>query len=128
MPGHEFFERLLPRTPSSGNATSARRGSTMRFKYETPSLFRKAAIGFKAPHRWRTGTRPWETVIRKLALAMDKRIPVPSQDAAFDYVAGAIARKRLGYPFDWRRISAWTREDWDGWLVTTEPSGPEPTA
>jgi hypothetical protein len=116
----------------------------MRFKYETPSLFRKAAIGFKAPHRWRTGTRPWvfdnlsgvrfqltqdeETVIRKLAMAMDKRTPAPSQDAAFDYVAGAIARKRLGYPFDWRRISAWTREDWDGWLVTTEPSRPQSTA
>ena len=105
----------------------------MRFKYETPSLFRKAAIGFKAPHRWRTGMRPWvfdnlsgirfqltqdeETVIRKLALAMDKRTPAPSQDAAFDYVAGAIARKRLGYPFDWRRISAWTREDWDLSLI-----------
>ena len=80
----------------------------MRFKYETPSLFRKAAIGFTAPHRWRTGMRPWvfdnlsgirfqltqdeETVIRKLALAMDKRTPAPSQDAAFDYVAGARSR------------------------------------
>ena len=44
-------------------------------------------------------TQDEETVIRKLALAMDKRTPAPSQDAAFDYVAGAIARKRLGYPF-----------------------------
>ena len=61
----------------------------MRFKYEAPSLLRKAAISLKAPHRWLSGTRPWvfdnlsgvrfqltqdeETVIRKLAAAMAKR-------------------------------------------------------
>ncbi len=107
----------------------------MRFKYEAPSFFRKAAIGFKAPHRWRSGTRPWvfdnlsgvrfqltqdeETVIRKLATAMAKRPPGPNLDAAFDYVAGVIARKRLGYTFDWRRLSAWTAADWESWLSAT---------
>ncbi len=69
-----------------------------------------------------------ETVIRKLAASMGKRPPGPSLDTAFDYVAGAIARKRLGYPFDWRRISTWTSAGWDSWLVTAEPNGPEPTA
>ena len=116
----------------------------MRFKYESPSILRKAAIGFSAPHRWRSGMRPWvfdnlsgirfqlsqdeETVIRKLAASTDKRPPGPGLDAAFDYVAGAIARKRLGYAFDWRRMSTWTSDDWDSWLVTTEPNGPEPIA
>jgi len=115
----------------------------MRFKYEAPSILRKAAIGFSAPHRWRSGVRPWvfdnlsgirfqlsqdeETVIRKLALAMEKWPPSAKLDVAFDYVAGAIARKRLGYPFDWRRISTWTPDDWKSWLSTTEPSGCEPS-
>lgn len=116
----------------------------MRFKYEAPSLLRKAAIGLKAPHRWRSGTRPWvfdnlsgirfqltqdeETVIRKLAAAMAKRPPGPGLDAAFDYVAGVIARKRLGYAFDWRRVSAWTAADWEGWLSATESKVPGPRA
>jgi hypothetical protein len=114
----------------------------MRFKYEAPSFLHKAAISFKAPHRWRSGTRPWvfdnlsgirfqlsqdeETVIRKLAAAMAKRQPGASLDAAFDYVASVIARKRLGYTFDWRRLSAWTAADWDTWLSATEIKAAEP--
>jgi hypothetical protein len=116
----------------------------MRFKYEAPNILRKAAIGFKAPHRWRSGVRPWvfdnlsgirfqlsqdeETVVRNLAAAMEKRAPGPKLDTAFDYVAGAIARKRLGYPFDWRRISAWTGEDWDGWLKSANAEASDPLA
>ena len=42
-------------------------------------------------------------------------------EAAFDYVAGVIARKRLGYTFDWRRLSAWTTADWEGWLCADGP-------
>lgn len=116
----------------------------MRFKYETPSLLRKAAISLKAPHRWRSGTRPWvfdnlsgirfqltqdeETVIRKLAAATAKRQQGPGLDAAFDYVAGVIARKRLGYTFDWRRLSAWTIADWESWLRADETKASEPRA
>lgn len=116
----------------------------MRFKYEAPSLLRKAAIGFRTPHRWRVGARPWvfdnlsgmrfqltqdeETVIRNLAKAVERRRTVSSLDAAFDHVAGAIARKRLGYPFDWRRIAAWSCEDWEGWLDATGRDGSQTAA
>ena len=52
----------------------------------------------------------------------------PGLDAAFDYVAGVIARKRLGYTFDWRRLSAWTTADWNGWLGATETKASDPGA
>ena len=108
----------------------------MRFKYEAPSFLRKAAIGIAAPHRWRTNVRPWifdshsgirlqltqeeEAVIQLLAGCMAKRAPGPSLDAAFDYVADAIVRRRLGYGFDWRSLAKWTAEDWDGWISAAE--------
>ena len=108
----------------------------MRFKYEAPGLLRKAAISIAAPHRWRSNVRPWifdshsgirfqltegeEAVIECLAGCIAKRGASPSSDAAFDYVADAIVRRRLGYGFDWRSLANWTAEDWDGWINAAE--------
>ena len=85
----------------------------MRFKYETPGFLRRAAIGISAPHRWRTNVRPWifdshsgirfqltegeEAVIKCLAGCVARRGPSASTDSAFDYLADAIVRRRLGY-------------------------------
>jgi hypothetical protein len=108
----------------------------MRFKYEAPGLLRKAAITIKAPRMRHANVRPWifdshsgirlqlteeeEAVIQRLAACMAKRVPGPSLDEAFDYVADAIVRRRLGYGFDWRSLANWTAADWDGWINAAE--------
>ena len=108
----------------------------MRFKYEAPGFLRRAAIGIKAPRRWRSNVKPWifdshsgirfqliqeeEVVIKRLAGCISKREPGLSADAAFDYVADAIVRRRLGYGFDWRSLAKWTAEDWEGWIRAAE--------
>ena len=108
----------------------------MRFKYEAPGLLRKAAIGLSAPHRWRTNVRPWvfdshsgmrfqltegeEAVINCLAGCVAKRGPSASTDAAFDYLADAIVRRRLGYGTDWKSLASWTAAEWNGWINAAE--------
>ncbi len=111
-------------------------GSVMRFKYESPGFLRRAAISIKAPRRARSNVRPWifdshsgirfqliqeeEAVITCLSGCIEKRGHGPSSEAAFDYLADAIVRRRLGYGFDWRSLATWTAEDWDGWINAAE--------
>jgi hypothetical protein len=93
----------------------------MRFKYESPGFIEKAAIRFGASHRRRSGLRPWvfdevsgvhfqlahdeQAVLNQLAASMAKRKPAPHLDAAFDYVAGAIVKRRIGYVSEWQSLS-----------------------
>jgi hypothetical protein len=108
----------------------------MRFKYESPGFFEKAAIRFGAPHRWRSGVRPWvfdkvsgvrfqlahdeEAVLNQLAACTAKRRPTPHLDGAFDYVADAMVKRRIGYVSEWRSLSNWAPDDWDRWLSAIE--------
>lgn len=108
----------------------------MRFKYESTGLLRKTALRIAAPHQWRTSVRPWvfdthsgfrfqlteseESVINCLANCVARRGASTNTDAAFDYVADAIVRRRIGYGTDWRSLANWTSADWDGWINAAE--------
>lgn len=104
-------------------------GLVMRFKYEAPGLLEKA-------WNWRSSVRPCifdshsgirfqliqeeEAVITRLADCIVTRGPGPSSEDAFDYLADAIVRRRLGYGFDWRSLARWTVDDWDSWINAAE--------
>ena len=93
-----------------------------RFRYEPKTVLQKVALRLRHPRKWRakitpcvfdnqTGTRVQlacdeEEVIRKLnvRVAGDKEWPAPL--ATLDDVANAIRLRRLGYVFDWARISS----------------------
>ena len=108
----------------------------MRFKYESPGFLRKAAISIKAPRQARSNVRPWifdshsgirfqltegeEVVINRLAACVAQREPSATTDSAFDYLADAIVRRRLGYGTDWRTLANWTVGDWHGWINAAE--------
>lgn len=93
-----------------------------RFRYEPKSTLQKVALRLKYPRRWRakitpcvfdneTGTRiqlacDEEEVIRKLNVRMPGCKEWPAPLATLDDVAEAISLRRLGYVFDWTRISS----------------------
>ncbi len=103
-----------------------------RFKYEPPSAFRKLAITITHPYRWRAKVRPWvfdnesgarfqlacdeDAVVRQLSVRMTKDTPATDLSAAFDRVAQAIVQRRLGYGFEWTRLSKLTDGGWDAWV------------
>ena len=39
-----------------------------------------------------------------------------SNEAAFDYVADALVKRRVGYVSEWKSLSNWAPDDWDRWL------------
>jgi hypothetical protein len=103
-----------------------------RFEYEAPGLLKKAALTFKAPHRWRSRVRPWvfdkQSGVR-FQLAKDEHAalkPLTSRlrngntplevAIAFDHVADAIMDRRRGYCFEWDRLAKRTPSEWDRWL------------
>ena len=103
-----------------------------RFEYEAPGLLKKAALTFKAPHRWRSRVRPWvfdkQSGVR-FQLAKDEHAalkPLTSRlrngstplevAIAFDHVADAIMDRRRGYCFEWDRVAKRTPSEWDRWL------------
>ena len=108
----------------------------MRFQYESPGFIEKAAIRFQAPHRWRSGVRPWvfdkvsgvrfqlaqeeQAVLDQLTACLAKRSPAPHLDAAFDYVADAMVKRRVGYVYEWESLTSWQPDDWDRWLNAIE--------
>jgi hypothetical protein len=91
-----------------------------RFRYEPKTTLQKVALRLKHPRQWRakitpcvfdneTGVRfqlAWdeEQVFRKLNV----RTPGDKEwsPATLDDVATAIMRRRLGYVFDWTRVSS----------------------
>ena len=103
-----------------------------RFEYQAPSLLDKAALAVKAPHRWRSGVRPWvfdkksgvrfqltseeQAALQPLTLRMrNGSTPFPVA-IAFDHAANAIMDRRRGYCFEWDRLARQTPADWDTWL------------
>lgn len=104
----------------------------IRYKYEPPSAFRKLAITIAHPYRWRAKVRPWvfdnesgarfqlacdeDAVVRRLSVRMSKDTPPTELTAAFDHVAQAIVRRRLGYGFEWTRLTKMTDGGWDALL------------
>jgi hypothetical protein len=100
-----------------------------RFEYEAPGLLKKAALTFKAPHRWRSRLRPWvfdkQSGVR-FQLAKDEQAalrPLTSRirndsttievAVAFDHVADAILDRRRGYCFEWNRLANQTMAEWN---------------
>ncbi len=93
-----------------------------RFRYEPQTTFTKLVMRFKHPRRWRTKITPCvfdnesgtrlqlacdeEALIRRLNVRMpgeNKEWPV--SPTTLDDVANAILLRRLGYVFEWVRIS-----------------------
>ena len=94
-----------------------------RFRYEPRTAVEKLALRLKHPRRWRSKITPSvfdnesgarvqlacdeEAVIRRLNV----RIPGQEQEwplspTTLDDVANAILLRRLGYVFEWARISS----------------------
>jgi hypothetical protein len=104
----------------------------IRFKYEPPSRFRKLAITMAHPYRWRAKIRPWvfdnesgarfqladdeDAVLGRLSVRLAQDKPSPDVTAAFDHVARAIVQRRLGYGFEWTRLTKLTDSGWDAWV------------
>ena len=95
--------------------------STSRFRYERKTPLQKLALRLKHPRVWRAKIAPCvfdiesghrfqlacdeEEVIRKLNVRMPGSKEWPAPLATLDDVAEAIRLRRLGYVFDWTRIS-----------------------
>ena len=103
-----------------------------RFEYEAPSLFKKAALTLKAPHKWRSRVRPWvfdkrtgvrfqldpaeHAAIRPLTSRIKNGSTSLEVAVAFDQVARAIMARRRGYCFEWNHLAERTSAEWESWL------------
>ena len=92
-----------------------------RFRYEPKTPLQKVALRLKHPRKWRAKITPCvfdketghrfqlacdeEEVIQKLNVRMPGSKEWPAPLATLDDVAEAIRLRRLGYVFDWTRIS-----------------------
>ena len=92
-----------------------------RFRFEPKTVLQKVALRLKHPRQWRAKITPCvfdnetghrfqlacdeEEVIRKLNVHMPGTKEWPSPRETLDDVAKAIQLRRLGYVFDWTRIS-----------------------
>jgi hypothetical protein len=93
-----------------------------RFRYEPKTTFQKLATRLKHPRQWRAKITPCvfdnesgvrfqlagdeEEVVRRLNVRMPGDKEWPLSPVTLDDVANAIMRRRLGYVFDWTRISS----------------------
>ena len=93
-----------------------------RFRYEPKSTLVKVAMRLKHPRQWREKITPCvfdnesgarfqlacdeEEVVRRLNVRMPGDKEWPLSPATLDDVAEAIRLRRLGYVFDWTRISS----------------------
>lgn len=93
-----------------------------RYRYEPQGMLRKLALACRFPHKWRekltpsifdneTGARfqltsEEEALIRRLNVRVPGKKEWPLSPVSLDEVANAIVRRRLGYVFEWARISA----------------------
>jgi hypothetical protein len=110
-------------TAGGAHLNLASEGSVMssRFRYEPKTALQKVAMRLKHPRKWRakitscvfdseSGHRfqlacDEEDVIRKLHVRLPGSKEWPASLATLDDVANAIMLRRLGYVFDWTRIS-----------------------
>ena len=92
-----------------------------RFRYEPKSTLQKVAMRLKHPRQWRAKITPCvfdnesgahfqlacdeEEVVSRLNVRMPGDKEWPLSPATLDDVANAIMRRRLGYVFDWTRLS-----------------------
>ena len=104
----------------------------MRFEYQPPSLFQKAILTLKAPHRWRSSVRPWvfdktsgvrfqlakdeETTLQPLTRRITNGTTHVPIALAFDHAASALLDRRRGYCFEWQGLATRTPADWDACL------------
>ncbi len=95
---------------------------SIRFRYEPQSTLQKVAMRLKHPRKWRTKITPCvfdnetgvrlklacdeEEVIRRLNVRMPGDKEWPLSPTTLDDVAKAIMLRRLGYVFEWTRISS----------------------
>jgi hypothetical protein len=103
-----------------------------RCEYEVLGFAEKARLAVKAPLRWRSQARPCvfdkQSGVR-LQLTEDEQAALEPLIAhmrngstpfevsiAFDLVAEALYKRRLGYSFDWDRLARRTATEWDAWL------------
>ena len=93
-----------------------------RFRYEPKTTLQKATMRLKHPRQWRAKITPCvfdnesgvrlqlacdeEEVIRRLNVRMPGDKEWPLSPVTLDDVANAIMLRRLGYVFDWTRISS----------------------
>ena len=93
-----------------------------RFNYEPKSTLQKLAARVRHPARWREKTAPWVSDTQggtRFQLACDEaalierlNVPTPGKSewpaspVTLDEVAAAAYLRRLGYVFDWSRISS----------------------
>ena len=92
-----------------------------RFRYEPKTTLQKVAMRLRHPRQWRAKVTPCvfdnesgarfqlacdeEEVVRRLNVRMPGDKEWPLSPATLDDVAEAIRLRRLGYVFDWTRIS-----------------------
>ena len=92
-----------------------------RFRYEPKTTLQKATMRLKHPRNWRAKITPCvfdnetgvrlqlacdeEEVIRRLNVRMAGDKELSLSPVTLDEVADAIMLRRLGYVFDWARIS-----------------------
>ena len=93
-----------------------------RFKFEPQSTLQKLAARVRHPTRWREKTTPWvsdlqggtrfqlacdeEALIERLNVPTPGKSEWPASPVTLDEVAHAAYLRRLGYVFDWSRISS----------------------
>ena len=93
-----------------------------RFKFEPQSTLQKLAARVRYPTRWREKTTPWvsdiqggtrfqlacdeEALIERLNVPTPGKSEWPASPVTLDEVAHAAYLRRLGYVFDWSRISS----------------------
>lgn len=92
-----------------------------RFRYEPKTKFQKLATRLKHPRQWRAKITPCvfdnktgarfqlacdeEQLVHRLNVRMPGDKEWPLSPATLDDVAEAVRLRRLGYVFDWTRIS-----------------------
>ncbi len=107
---------------SSTELASVGMTTSTRFRYEPKTALQKVAMRLKHPRKWRAKITPCvfdnetghrfqlacdeEEVIRKLNVRMPGSKEWPAPLATLEEIAEAIRLRRLGYVFDWTRISS----------------------
>jgi len=103
-----------------------------RCEYEVLGFAEKARLAVKAPLRWRSQARPCvfdkqsgvrlqlteeeHAALAPLVARMSNENTPFEVSIAFDLMAEALYKRRLGYCFEWDRLASRTATEWDTWL------------